>query len=62
MAAREMFESFIAALPERDREILRELIGARRGDMLAARSEEARVRVADEFIREARAGMKVQKN
>jgi hypothetical protein len=61
MAAREMFESFIAALPERDREILRELIGARRGDMLAARSEEARVRVADEFIREARTGMKLQK-
>jgi len=56
-----MFESFIAALPERDREILRELIGARRGDMLAARSEEARVRVADEFIREARTGMKLQK-
>jgi hypothetical protein len=61
MAAREMFESFIAALPERDREVLRELIGARRGDMLAARSEESRVRVADEFIREVRASMKVQK-
>jgi hypothetical protein len=56
-----MFESFIAALPERDREMLRELIGARRGDMLAARSEEARVRVADEFIREVRTSMKVQK-
>ena len=61
MAAREMFESFIAALPERDRELLRELIGARRGDMLAARSEEARVRVADEFVRDARTSMKVQK-
>lgn len=61
MAAREMFESFIAALPERDREILRELIGARRVDMLSARSEEARVRVAEEFIREARTSMKVQK-
>jgi hypothetical protein len=61
MAARDMFESFTAALPERDREILRELIGSRRGDMLAARSEEARVRVAEEFIREARASMKVQK-
>ncbi|HEX7572980.1 MAG TPA: DUF2950 family protein [Bacteroidota bacterium] len=61
MAAQEMFESFIAALQERDREALRELIGARRGDMLAARSEESRVRVADEFIREVRASMKVQK-
>ena len=61
MAAREMFESFAAALPERDRELLRELIAARRGDMLSARSEEARVRVAEEFMREARASMKVQK-
>lgn len=56
-----MFESFAAALPERDREALRELIAARRGDMLAARSEEARVRVAEEFMREARAAMKTQK-
>jgi hypothetical protein len=56
-----MFESFIAALPERDREVLRDLIGVRRSDMLAARSEEARVRVADEFIREARTTVKVQK-
>ena len=61
MAAREMFESFTAGLPERDREALRELIVARRVDMMAARSEEARVRVAEEFMREARAGMKVQK-
>jgi hypothetical protein len=56
-----MFESFIAALPERDRDVLRDLIGVRRSDMLAARSEEARVRVADEFIREARTTVKVQK-
>ena len=61
MAAREMFESFITALPERERELQRELIAARRGDMLAARSEEARVRVAEEFTREARTTMKVQK-
>jgi hypothetical protein len=56
-----MFESFITALPERERELLRELIAARRGDMLAARSEEARVRAAEEFIREARTNLKVQK-
>jgi hypothetical protein len=61
MAARDMFESFIGALPERDREMLRELIGVRREDMLAARSEEARVRAAEEFIREARTSLKVQK-
>ena len=61
MAAREMFESFIAALPARDAEILRDLIGSRRGDMLSARSEESRVRVAEEFMREVRTSMKVQK-
>ncbi len=61
MGAREMFESFTAALPERDRETLRDLIASRNGDMLAARSEEARVRVAEEFIREARAREKMQK-
>jgi hypothetical protein len=60
MAAREMFESFTAGLPERDRETLRDLIGARRADMLAARSEEARVRVAEEFQREARASVKTR--
>ncbi|HTY58211.1 MAG TPA: hypothetical protein VMF59_05310 [Bacteroidota bacterium] len=61
MAARDMFEAFTASLPERDRELLRDLIGARRVDMLAARSEEARVRIADEFIREARTTLRTQK-
>jgi hypothetical protein len=61
MAARDLFESYTAALPERDREALRELISSRRIDMLAARSEEARVRVAEDFIREARNGLKTQK-
>ena len=56
-----MFEAFTASLPERDRELLRDLIGARRVDMLAARSEEARVRIADEFIREARTTLRTQK-
>jgi hypothetical protein len=61
MAARDMFDAFLNSLPERDRELLRDLIGARRGDMLAARSEEARVRIADEFIREARLALRTQK-
>lgn len=61
MAARDMFESFSASLPERDREMLRELIAVRSADMLSARSEDARVRVAEEFIREAKGVMKVQK-
>lgn len=61
MAAREMFESFTAALPERERELLRDLIAARRVDMLASRSEEARVRVAEEFMRDARSVLAPQK-
>ena len=61
MAARDMFEAFTASLPERDRELLRDLIGTRRVDMLEARSEEARVRIADEFIRETRSTLKTQK-
>ena len=55
MAAQDMFDAFTAALPERDREALRDAIRARRDDMFAARSEEARVRLADQFMREARA-------
>jgi hypothetical protein len=61
MAARDLFESYTGSLQERDRDALRELIAARRTDMLAARSEEARVRVAEDFIREARSALKTQK-
>jgi len=58
MAAQDMFDAFTSALPERDREALRDAIRARRDDMFAARSEEARVRLADQFMREARALLK----
>jgi hypothetical protein len=61
MAARDMFESFTASLPDRDREMLRELIAVRSADMLSARSEDARVRVAEEFVREAKGTLKAQK-
>jgi len=58
MAAQDMFDAFTTALPERDREALRDAIRARREDMFAARSEEARVRLADQFMRDARALLK----
>ena len=58
MAAQEMFDAFTAALPERERGALRDVIRERREDMFAARSEDARVRIADQFLREARALMK----
>jgi len=61
MAARELFESYTASLPERDRDALRDLIAGRRSDLLEARSEEARVRVAEDYIREARNTLKMQK-
>lgn len=53
MAAIEMFESFLAALPQKDRETLNDIIRYQREDLLAARSEEARVRSVTEFIKEA---------
>jgi hypothetical protein len=61
MAARDLFESFTASLPDRDREMLRELIAVRSADMLSARSEDARVRVAEEFIREAKGEIRAQR-
>jgi len=61
MAAEDLFNAFTAALPERDRDALRDVIRERREDMLAARSEEARVRLAEHFVREAHALLKSQK-
>ncbi|MDL1892791.1 hypothetical protein FBQ87_07870 [Sphingobacteriales bacterium CHB3] len=53
MAAIDTFESFLSELPPADREKLNEFIKSQREQMLAARSEEARVRIAHNFIAEA---------
>jgi hypothetical protein len=53
MAAYESLESFIASLTEENRTIIRDPVKTLRSELLAARSEEARVRLVHEFIREA---------
>lgn len=53
MAAAELYQNYLASLSDKDRVQLIELIRYSREDLLAARSEEARVRIAEEFIREA---------
>lgn len=52
MAATDTFEHFLSELPASDREKLNEFINAQREQMMAARSEEARVRIAHNFIAE----------
>jgi hypothetical protein len=51
MAAFDSFRLFLRDLSEKDREGLKEYIESNTADMLAARSEEARVRIAENFIR-----------
>jgi len=52
VAAEDTFESFTASLPERDRESLKDFIRAKREEMLAARSEDARSRLVNDYIKE----------
>ena len=52
MAAYDALESFIASLTEADRTAITESVNMLRAELLAARSEEARVRLVHEFIRE----------
>jgi hypothetical protein len=52
MAAYDALESFIASLTEASRTATKESVKMLRSEMVAARSEEARVRIVQEFIRE----------
>ena len=54
MAAAELFESVVAELSDRERASLAEALRSWRTDMLAARSEDARVRLVSDFIQEVR--------
>lgn len=54
MAAEEMFESVLAELSIKEREAIADSITRKRADLLAARSEDARVRIVTEFQREVR--------
>ena len=54
MSATESFEAYAASLTEKERASIRPALVARRTDLMAARSEEARVRIAEDAIREIR--------
>lgn len=53
MAAVDLFETVVKELPEWERKQLSDLILTARSNMFAARSEEARIRIVNEFIRDA---------
>ena len=57
MAAIDLFDNYTAGLSVREREQLKGLIDNTGRDLLASRSEEARVRVVNDFIRESHASL-----
>jgi hypothetical protein len=61
MAASETFVSYTAALSHKERTLLQGLITARRADLFAARSEDARLRILRDFLEEAKEGMRAHK-
>ncbi len=52
MAAFDRYRNVVGTLSERERELLKDVIQREWEELLAARSEEARVRLVDEFIDE----------
>ncbi len=54
MAAYDALEGFVGSLSDTERASLREELRLLRGELLAARSEDARVRLVHEFIRGAK--------
>lgn len=54
MAADQRFESFNSSLSDLERDQIRDLIKNKRNELMAARSEDARVRLIHEYILEVR--------
>ncbi|MCC6396749.1 MAG: hypothetical protein IT282_06990 [Bacteroidetes bacterium] len=54
MAATEKFEEYVGGLTSREREALQRVLAHCRAELLAARSEEARVRIVEEFVQDIR--------
>jgi hypothetical protein len=52
MAAQDTFDAVVSSLTATEREQLKDYLRARRGDLLAARSEDARVRLTTELTEE----------
>jgi len=59
MAAIDLFESFCSNLSNSDREALKHLIRNCREDVFASRSEDARVRIVESFVKDAHYFLKV---
>lgn len=57
MAAQDTFDSFNASLSNAERVQLRDFIKVNREELLASRSEDARVRLVHEYIREVHASL-----
>ena len=54
MAAYDTFVTFNDSLTEEERSGVKELISSRRDELLSARSEDARVRLVNSYIEEAK--------
>ncbi|MCK5573529.1 MAG: hypothetical protein KAJ12_12245 [Bacteroidetes bacterium] len=52
MAASDLFQEFNSRLSDHDRQALTTVIAGKHADLLAARSEEARLRIVQNFIEE----------
>lgn len=61
MAAKDAFESFINLLTAETKEKLRDFIREQRAEMFAARSEDERSRITDEFVKEVHDRVKKSK-
>jgi hypothetical protein len=54
MAAWDAFRAFVAGLAPHEKDALADLVRNQKGDLLAARSEDARIRLVETFFREAK--------
>jgi len=61
MSATEMFQAFNNGLSTSERALIETLLRSRSEELMAARSEDARVRLAESYIGEAREWLKHSK-
>jgi hypothetical protein len=61
MAAFDTYQAFTRSIPERDQQGLRDLQSMTWNDLVAARSEEARLRVVENYMREVHERLTKQK-
>ncbi len=61
MAAVDLFETYVASLPPKERQAAAETTAARRQDLFAARSEDARIRIVNDYIEDLRELIRPQK-